>query len=93
MRIGLDEKPELKIIRFIKGLCPSIASKVELQPYLSFDDVCHLAIKVEKQLKGRKFFHTPHTKSPSNHVEVKTLPPQVKALDKGRELLVILLRG
>ena len=52
MRVGLDEEPELKIARFIKGLSPSIASKVELQSYLSFDDVCHLAIKVEKQLKG-----------------------------------------
>jgi len=25
---------------------------------MSFDDVCHLAIKVEKQLKGRKPFQT-----------------------------------
>ena len=48
MRVGLDEEPELKIARFIKGLSPSIANKVDLRPYLSFDDVCHLAIKVEK---------------------------------------------
>jgi len=46
MRVGLDEEPELKIARFIKGLSPYITSKVKLQPYLSFDDVCHLAIKV-----------------------------------------------
>ena len=52
MTTGLDEEPELKITRFIKGLLPSIANKVDLQPYLSFDDVCHLAIKVEKQLEG-----------------------------------------
>jgi len=51
MRVDLDEKPELKIARFMKGLSPSIASKVELQPHLSFDDMCHLAIKIEKQLK------------------------------------------
>ena len=75
MRVGLDEEPELKIARFIKGLSPSIASKVELQPYLSYDDVYHLAIKVENQLKGRKSFHTPLTKSPSNHIEVETPPP------------------
>jgi len=48
MSIGLDKEPKLKIIRFIKGLCPSIANKVNLQPYLPFDDVCRLAIKVEK---------------------------------------------
>jgi len=48
MRFGLDEEPELKIARFIKWLSPSIANKVDSQPYLSVDDVCHLAIKVEK---------------------------------------------
>jgi len=48
MRVGLTEDSELTIARFIKGLSPSIAHKVELQPYLSFNDVCHLAIKIEK---------------------------------------------
>jgi len=32
MRVSLDEEPELKIVRFLKGLAPSIASKVKLQP-------------------------------------------------------------
>jgi len=48
MKVGSEEEPELKITRFIKGLFPSIANKVDLQPYLSFDDVYYLAIKVEK---------------------------------------------
>jgi len=48
MKVNLDEEPELKIARFIKGLSLSIVSKVELQPYLSFNNVHHLAIKVEK---------------------------------------------
>jgi len=51
MRVGLDEEPELNIAKFIKGLFPSIANKVNLQPYLSFDDVFHLSIKVKRQLK------------------------------------------
>ena len=59
MRVGLTEDNELTIARFIKGLSPSIAHKVELQPYLSFNDIFHLAIKIEKQLKGRKPFTTP----------------------------------
>jgi len=46
MRVGLNEKAKLKIARFIKRLSPNITNKVELQPFLSFDDVCHLAIKV-----------------------------------------------
>ena len=58
MRVDLDKKPELNISRFIKGLSPSIANKVDLQLYLSFDDVTHLAMKVEKQLKGRKPLQT-----------------------------------
>jgi len=48
MRVGLNEDNELTIATFIKGLSPSIANKVELQSYLSFNDVCHLAIKIEK---------------------------------------------
>jgi len=47
MRVGLDEEPELEIARFIKRLSHSIA-KLDLQPCLSFDDVCRLAIRVEK---------------------------------------------
>jgi len=53
MRVGLNKDSELTIAMFIKGLSPSVAHKVELQLYLSFNDVCHLAIKIAKQLKGR----------------------------------------
>ena len=66
MWVRLDEEPELKIARFIKGLLPNIANKVDLQPYLSFDNVCHQAIKVEKQLKGRKSFQTTSSIHPSS---------------------------
>jgi len=48
MWVGFDEELELKIARFIKELSHNITNKVDLQPYLSFDDVCHLTIKVEK---------------------------------------------
>ena len=30
MRVGLNGEPELKIARFIKGISPSIANKVDL---------------------------------------------------------------
>jgi len=59
MRIRLNEDNELTIARFTKGLSPSIANEVKLQPYLSLNDVCHPAIKIEKQLKGRRPFSTP----------------------------------
>ena len=48
MSVGLNEDNELTIARFIKGLFPSIAHKLELQPCLSFNDICHLEIKIEK---------------------------------------------
>jgi len=60
----LDEELELKIAWFIQGLSPSIASKVDLRPYLSFDDVCHLTIKVEKQLKVGSPFTPPLLEAP-----------------------------
>ena len=47
MRVGLNEEAKLKLARFITRLSPNIANKVNLQPYLSFDDVCYIAIKVE----------------------------------------------
>jgi len=40
MWVVLNEEPELKIARFIKGLSHSVTDKVDLHPYLSFDDVC-----------------------------------------------------
>jgi len=64
MRVGLNEDNELTIVGFIKGLSPNIAHEVELQPYLSFNDVCHLTIKIEKQLKGRKPFAMPSPHRP-----------------------------
>ena len=59
MRVGMNKDIKLNLTRFIKGLSSSIANKVELQPYLSFNDLYHLAIKIEKQLKGRRPFPTP----------------------------------
>ncbi|XP_074283320.1 uncharacterized protein LOC141607870 [Silene latifolia] len=52
----LEEKEELRVARFIKGLIPSLASKVEVQIYNGFDDVCRLALKFEKQDKTKKSY-------------------------------------
>ena len=42
--------------RFLKGPDPAIAEKVDIQPYWSFEDLCKLAIKVEKYSKGKRVF-------------------------------------
>jgi len=100
MRVSLDEELELKIARFIKGLCPGIAKKVDVQPYLSFDDVCHLAIKVGKQLKGRKPFQTTSSirpqSTPKGYSLIKLtirLHLPIKALIRVRGLLGNYQRG
>jgi len=63
IRVGLNEELKLKIIRFIKGLSPNISNKLYLQPYICFEDVCSLVIKVEKEFRGRKSVHTSSLKA------------------------------
>jgi len=53
IRSGIEEEPEQTMARFLRGLEPSIAEKVDIQPYWYFEDVCKQAIKVEKYLKGK----------------------------------------
>ncbi|XP_074315568.1 uncharacterized protein LOC141651769 [Silene latifolia] len=50
----LEDKEELRVARFIKGLTPAIATKVEIQNYDGFRDICRLALKFEKHDKARK---------------------------------------
>ena len=39
--------------RFLQGLNSEIANVVELQHYVEVEDMVHMAIKIEKQLKRR----------------------------------------
>ncbi|KAM0004285.1 putative nucleotidyltransferase, Ribonuclease H [Helianthus debilis subsp. tardiflorus] len=49
MRCDVDEDDEQVIARFLGGLRPEIGDVVQLQQFWSFDDVCLLAKRVEKQ--------------------------------------------
>ena len=89
IRVSLDEEPELKIARSITELSPRIANTVDLELYLSFDDVCHLAIKLKKKkLKGRKLLQTTSicpqntTKGYSSHNKVDTTLTPIEPIDK-----------
>jgi len=93
MIIGLNKDNKLTIARFIKGLSPSIGNKVELQPYLSFNDVYHLAIKIEKQLKGRRPIHSSLARSPFTQNDPETPRLQVKVDDKGKGIYSEPLKG
>ncbi|XP_074302919.1 uncharacterized protein LOC141637254 [Silene latifolia] len=52
----LEEKEELRTVRFIRGLNSSLAQRVGIQNYDGFNDVCRLALKFEKQDKGKKSY-------------------------------------
>ena len=49
IRCDLQEPQEQTIARFISGLHKEIVDAVELQPYVSFEDVIKLAMKIERQ--------------------------------------------
>lgn len=54
MQGELVEPEEQSIARYIGGLRYDIANMLQLQTYLSMNDVCRLALKIEKQLKEAK---------------------------------------
>ena len=50
----LVEHKEQTIVRYLGSLRYEIANAVQLEPYLSFNDACKLALKVERQLVEAK---------------------------------------
>ena len=53
IRANIDEDREATMARFLSGLDPNIASTVELQHYVEIEDMVHMAMKVERQLKRK----------------------------------------
>ena len=51
IRANIDEDREATMARFLHGLNRNIADLVELHHYVDMDDMLHMAIKIEKQLK------------------------------------------
>jgi hypothetical protein len=51
IRANVNEDEEMTISRFLNGLNIDIANVVELQSYVDLEELVHLAIKVEGQLK------------------------------------------
>ena len=75
--------------RFLGGLEPSITEKVDIQPYWSFEDVCKLAIKVERYSKAKRQFGRPFVKPnspPKLFVPSKPeiTPKEAESKDKGK---------
>ncbi|KAL4274030.1 hypothetical protein GQ457_13G020230 [Hibiscus cannabinus] len=60
IRANIDKDREVTIARFLAGLNPEIASTVELQHYIEIEDMAHMEIKVEIQLKRKGTAHFPN---------------------------------
>ena len=52
-RANIDEYQEATMARFLAGLNHKIANLVELHHYVEFEDLVHIAIKIENQLKRK----------------------------------------
>jgi hypothetical protein len=61
IRANVVEDREATMARFLNGLNRDIANVVELQHYVELEDMVHMAIKVERQLKrkGTRSFQNP----------------------------------
>ena len=53
IRENIGEDQEATMARFLVGLNQEIANLVELQDYVELEDMVHMAIKIEKQLKRK----------------------------------------
>jgi hypothetical protein len=53
IRANVEEDREATMARFLSGLNRDIANVVELQHYVEVEDMVHMAIKVERQLKRK----------------------------------------
>ena len=77
----------------MKSLFSNITKKVDLQPWLLFEDVCNLAIKIKKQLKGGKLYPNPLSnwsyismKGFTTYSKTETTPTPTEALDKSKRI-------
>ena len=53
IRANVEEDREATMARFLCGLNRDIANVVELHHYVELEDMVHMAMKVEKQLKRK----------------------------------------
>ena len=64
MKCDLGESEDQKIVRYIGGLNTEISHLVQLQQYLTLDDVIRLAIRIEKQLPKKTQFQPSSSRNP-----------------------------
>jgi hypothetical protein len=93
IRANVVEDREATMARFLNGLNRDIANVVELQHYVELEDMVHMAMKVERQLRkghAQLAFNSASSSSwkpnlkregivrPRSFVPSRTEPPKVK---------------
>jgi len=80
IRANIEEDREATMARFLSGLNQEIQDRIELQHYVELEDMVHMAIKVEQQLKRRTSRNSQGSSSsqwkPNNKREEKPIPKQ-----------------
>uniref|UniRef100_A0A2N9IEE5 Reverse transcriptase RNase H-like domain-containing protein n=1 Tax=Fagus sylvatica TaxID=28930 RepID=A0A2N9IEE5_FAGSY len=71
IRANVEEDREATMARFLLGLNREIHDKVEMQHYVELEDMVHMAIKVEQQLKRGSGTRAGHNSS-SNLLEIES---------------------
>ena len=66
-RANIEEDREATVARFLVGLNLEIQNVVELQHYVKLEDMVHMAIKIENQVKRRGSSNTRSTPGPSSY--------------------------
>ena len=64
VRANVEKDREVTMARFLSGFNPNITNIVELYHYVELEDMVHMDIKVEKQLKKPSFQSQPSRSSP-----------------------------
>mgnify|MGYP003365876400 CR=1 FL=1 len=83
IRSNIEEDREATMARFLAGLDPNIANVVELQHYVEMEDMVHMAIKVEKQLKKKGVTRSYGGVTPRWGKSSYKRSPPIPSLEKG----------
>ena len=59
IKANVEEDREATMVRFLRGLNKNIADVVQLQHYVVIEEMVNLAMKVDKQLKGKRYDSKP----------------------------------
>ena len=79
IKANVEEDREATMARFLRGLNKNIADIVELHHYIEIEEMVNLAMKVGKQLKGKRYDSKPSSSSWKNSWGKKDDKPIAKS--------------